>query len=403
MWKLALRNVFRHKLRTAMTLTVIVIGTVGLNLSGGFVHDIYRQLAELLIHSQSGHLQIARQGYFERGTRSPEKFLIDDPQPLHAAAAAVPGVRAVMGRLYLTGLLNNGRADLPVVGEGVEAQGEQALGTHLKITAGRALAPGDAYGIMLGAGLAQALKLAPGDWATLVLNTPEGALNSMEFQVVGVFQTFAKEYDARAIRIPLAAAQALLATSGINTLVVLLDQTGDTARVADTLRARPELAGAEVSTWLELNEFYTQTVEMYDAQFGVLRLIILVMVLLSVANSVNMSIYERVGEFGTMLALGNRSHHVFRLILAENLIIGALGALIGTLLGVVLAAAISQVGIPMPPPPNSDLPYTARITLTPAVVASAFAIGLIATVSAALLPAWRVRRIPVAEALRQSL
>lgn len=403
MWKLALRNVFRHKLRTAMTLTVIVIGTVGLILSGGFVHDIFRQLAELLIHSQSGHLQIARQGYFESGTRSPEKFLIDDPQPLRAAATAVPGVRAVMGRLYLTGLLNNGRSDRPVVGEGVEPEGERALGTSLVITSGRALGAGDQYGIMLGHGLAQALKLAPGDWATLVLNTPEGALNSMEFQVVGIFQTFSKEYDARAIRIPLAAAQALLSTGGVNTLVVLLDRTGDTARVADSLRARPELAGAEVRTWLELNEFYTQTVEMYDAQFGVLRLIILIMVLLSVANSVNMSIYERVGEFGTMMALGNRSGRIFALILTENLIIGALGALIGTLLGVLLASVISQVGIPLPPPPNSDLPYTARITLTPGVVASAFAIGLFATVTAALLPALKIRRIPVVEALRQSV
>lgn len=403
MWKLALRNVFRHKLRTAMTLMVIVIGTTGLNLSGGFVHDIFRQLAELLIHSQSGHLQIALQGYFASGTRSPERFLIEDPQPLRRAIAGIAGVRAVMGRLYLTGLLNNGRSDLPVVGEGVEPEGERILGTSLVITDGRALEPGDQYGIMIGHGLAQALKLAPGDWTTLVLHTPDGALNSMEFQVVGVFQTFSKEYDARAIRIPLPAAQDLLTIQGVNTLVVLLDQTADTARVAAALRARPELAGAELSTWLELNEFYTQTVEMYDAQFGVLRIIILIMVLLSVANSVNMSIYERVGEFGTMMALGNRSGRVFALILAENLVIGAIGAMIGTLLSLALAAAISHVGIPMPPPPTSDLPYTARITLTPAVVAGPFAIGVLATVAAALLPAIRLRRIPVVDALRQSI
>lgn len=403
MWKLALRNVFRHKLRTAMTLTVILIGTVGLMLSGGFVHDIYRQLAELLIHSQSGHLQVAREGYFERGTRSPEKYLIDDPHPLLESIARTPGVRAVMGRLYLTGLLNNGRSDLPVVGEGVEAEGERVLGTQLVITQGRALDPNDQYGIMLGAGLARALKLAPGDWVTLVLNTPDGAINSMEFQVVGVFQTFSKEYDARAIRLPLAAAQELLAIQGVNTLVVLLDETRDTQRVAAALKAHPRLAGLTLKTWVDLNEFYTQTVEMYDAQFGVLRLIILIMVLLSVANSVNMSIFERVSEFGTMMALGNRSDRVFRLILTENLIIGALGATVGVLLGIMLAWLISAVGIPMPPPPTSDLPYTARITLTPTVVLSAFAIGLVATVGAAVLPAFKVRRIPVVEALRQSV
>jgi hypothetical protein len=67
MWKLALRNVLRHKTRTGMTLLAIIVGVVGLILSGGFVQDIFTQLGEVLIHSQSGHMQVARDGYFEQG------------------------------------------------------------------------------------------------------------------------------------------------------------------------------------------------------------------------------------------------------------------------------------------------------------------------------------------------
>ena len=92
-------------------------------------------------------------------------------------------------------------------------------------------------------------------------------------------------------------------------------------------------SGLEVKTWIELNDFYEKTVEMYKGQFGVLQLIILVMVLLSVANSVNMSIFERTGEFGTMMALGNRRSQMFRLIIVENLIArgnrGGLGLVTG--------------------------------------------------------------------------
>jgi putative ABC transport system permease protein len=134
-----------------------------------------------------------------------------------------------------------------------------------------------------------------------------------------------------------------------------------------------------------------------------LRVIILLMVLLSVANSVNMSVFERVAEFGTMMALGNRSRRVFELIIAEYTLIGLAGATIGMILGMTLALAISAVGIPMPPLPNSDLDYTARIQIVPSVVAGAFVIGLFATITAALLPASRVRRIPVVDALRQSI
>lgn len=403
MWILALRNVLRHKARTGMTLLAIVTGVVGLILSGGFVHDIFTQLGEVLIHSQSGHMQVAREGYFERGSRSPEKFIIPEPEPLRQEILASEGVDDVMGRLYFSGLLNNGRSDLPIVGEGVEPEREARLGSGMVISAGRRLEAKDAGGMMLGHGLASALKLAPGDWATLVINTPDGALNSLEFRVVGTFQTFSADYDARAVRIPLAAAQDLLATAGVNTLVVALKRTEDTETALAALTGAHAGAGLEVNSWLKLNDFYAKTVKMYDVQFGVLRIIILLMVLLSVANSVNMSVFERVGEFGTMMALGNRSRRVVELIMAESVILGLAGAVAGTLLGMALALAISSVGIPMPPPPNADLSYTAHIRIVPSVVAGAFAVGFIATVVAAVLPALRVRRIPVVDALRQSV
>ena len=403
MWKLALRNVLRHKARNGMTLMAIIVGVVGLILSGGFVHDIFKQLGEVLIHSHSGHIQLSRSGYFESGARSPEKYLITDAEPRRSEIKAVPEVDDVMGRLYFSGLINNGRSDLPFIGEGMEPAREARLGSGLVIAAGRILTDKDKYDMMIGAGLAHDLKLKPGDWATLVINTAEGALNNIEFHVVGVFQTFSKDYDARAVHVPLAAAQELKATAGINTLVVSLKRTQDTEVVAEILSNRFAQAGMEVKTWQELNEFYAQTVEMYNAQFGVLRIIILLMVLLSVANSVNMSVFERIGEFGTMMALGNRGGSIGSLIVMENAIVGLVGAASGVVLGVLLALTISAIGIPMPPPPNSDLGYVAHILLVPSVIGGAFAVGMIATVLAALLPAARVRRMPVADALRQNV
>jgi len=403
MWKLALRNVMRHKSRTGMTLLAIVAGVAALILSGGFVYDIITQLGEVLIHSQSGHIQVSRSGYFERGARTPEKYLIAQPEPIRQEISVVKGVEDVMGRIYFAGLLNNGHSDLPIIGEGVEASREARLGSGMVITAGRKLGDKDQHGMMVGYDLAHALKLKPGDWATLVMNTADGALNSLEFQVVGVFQTFSKDYDARAVRIPLAAAQDLLATRGVNTLVVSLKHTSDTGPIATILSKKFARAGLEVKTWLELNDFYAKAVKMYAVQFGVLRIIILLMVLLSVINSVNMSVFERVGEFGTMMALGNRSRKVFALIIAENAIIGLAGATVGVVVGIILAFIISAIGIPMPPPPNADLSYIARIQVVPSVVAGAFAVGLIATIVAAFLPATRVNRIPVVDALRQNV
>ena len=149
MLKLALRNVFRHKLRTGMTLAAIAFGVVGVILSGGFVQDMYYQLGESIIHSQSGHLQVSRAGFHAHGTRSPEKFLMDQPELVKQKLLAQPQVKEVMERINFSGLISNGRSDWPIVGEGVEPDKEARLGTHVRITAGRQLNKGDTDGVML--------------------------------------------------------------------------------------------------------------------------------------------------------------------------------------------------------------------------------------------------------------
>jgi len=403
MLKLALRNILRHKLRTAMTLAAIIFGVVGLILSGGFVEDIFLQLAETTIHSQSGHLQIYKTGFFAQGSRAPEKYLIDEPDSIRSALDRFPEIDDTMARVNFSGLLNNGRTDLSIVGEGVEADKEARLGSHLKISAGRQLGKADAYGILVGHGVAASLKLIPGERVTLLLNTAEGAMNSLEFEVVGVFQTFSKEFDARAVRIPLAAAQELLNTQGINRIVLSLKKTEDTERVTRSLAAQLDGTLYELKTWRQLNDFYQKTVDLYARQFGVLRLIVLIMVFLGVANTINMSVFERTGEFGTMMALGNTRMTIFQLVLLENVLLGLIGASVGALLGVAMAVLISTVGIVMPPPPNANIGYTALIRIVPSVVVMAFLVGLIATILAAIFPASRVARTPIDEALRQNV
>lgn len=403
MFKLALRSVFRQKSHTVMTLVAILAGVAGLILAGGWVNDVFVTLSEALIHSQSGHLQIYKKGFFAEGTRAPERFLIAGPDAIKQRIAAQTGVENVMARLNFSGLLSNGRSDLPIIGEGVEPAQEARLGSSVSIIAGRQLEDKDTFGALIGQGVAQGLKLKPGDNVTLLANTLEGALNSIDLEVIGVFQSFSSDYDARAIKIPLAAAQELLGTRDVNALVVTLKKTDDTEPVATLLEEQLGPSALEIKTWVELNDFYEKTVELYKGQFGVLQLVILVMVLLSVANSVNMSIFERMGEFGTMMALGNRSSDVFRMIMIENVLLGVLGSTIGIAVGVVLALIISAIGIPMPPPPNANMGYMAHIQVVPSTLLISFSIGILATVLAAVFPARHVSRVQVVEALRQNL
>ena len=399
----ALRNVFRHRLRSAGTLAAICLGVAGLILAGGFVQDIFVQLGEAVIHSQSGHIQIAREGYREGKTRAPEAYLINEPDALQQLVAQVPGVHLALARLGFTGVINNGKRDLGVIGEGVEPAAEAELGTYLRYVEGRALSDADKDGIVLGQGVAKSLGLKAGDRVNLVISLAQGAVNMLDFEVVGIFQSFSKDFDARAVRIPLTAARSLMDNSAAHLIVLLLDRTEDTDRVIGKLRQTLVPQHFELASWRELSDFYDKTLQLYDRQFGVLRLIILLMVLLSVANSVNMTLFERTREFGTMLALGNRPRAVFQLILTESAMLGLLGSLLGVLVGCMVAWGISAVGIPMPPPPNANIGYTAFIRLLPMDIVSAALIGLVATCLAAVLPARRISRMHVVDALRQGV
>lgn len=402
MLRIAFRNIARQRGRAGLTLAAIALGVASLVVSGGFVADILAQLREATIHSQLGHLQIYKRGQFESGGQRPFEFLIDDSSVVQRAVAALPGVVAQGRRLAFSGLISNGRGDLPMVGEGVEPGPEARIGSALSMLSGRPLVPGDEFGIVVGEGLARALKLTVGKRVDLVLSTREGATNTLDFEVVGIFRTLSKEYDARAVRVPLSAAQQLTDTSGVTAVVVLLADSEETDRAKAQLeRLLP--AGFDVKTWHELAEFYRSTAALYERQFGFLQAIILVMVVLSVANAVNMTLHERAPEFGIIRALGRSGRDVFNLAIVETTLLGAIGAALGVAVGCALALTISAIGIPMAPPPNSESGFVAAIRIVPGVLAAAFAAGLVAAVVAALLPARQLARMPVVEALRRGV
>jgi putative ABC transport system permease protein len=402
-WTLALRNLLRQPARSATTLFAIVVGVASLILSAGFVRDIVAQLGEAFISSQTGHIQIASPKYFVSGNRATRDVLLTHAGQIRATAAQVSNVSDVMGRLSFSGVLNNGKRDYSVIGFGIEPAREAGLGNGLQIIAGKNLGERDEYGAVLGEGLARALGVAPGEPLTLLATTPDGAVNTLDLEVTGVFRSFSKDFDARAVRIPLQAAQTLLDTDGVNVLVVRLAQTAGTDAAVAALRARLPGNTLAVRPWYTLSDFYEKTVALYERQFGVLQWIVLAMVLLSVANSVNMSAFERTAEFGTLRALGTRNGQLQGLIVLESAVLGVVGMLLGVVLGLGLAHVISAIGIPMPPAPGSDVGYTAHMRPSVADVARAAATGLVATVAASLWPAAKSCRIPITDALRRAI
>ena len=84
LFKLALRNIFRQRIRSVVTLVAIVFGVTGLILSGGFVKDIFVQLGGI-IQSRRARAGVSRG--FREGQSPADRYLIDDRRPGCASRA----------------------------------------------------------------------------------------------------------------------------------------------------------------------------------------------------------------------------------------------------------------------------------------------------------------------------
>jgi putative ABC transport system permease protein len=398
----AFRNVFRNARRTAFTLLVISASAVALLLAGGFVAGNFEGLRERTIRNGLGHLQIFTAAFVEHGEERPLEHGLAAYRDVQAELERQPHVAVTAGQIDFVGLVSNGDKSEPFVGNGVEPERETQMGFALTLKAGEPLVEEDGDDqVLLGTGLAASLGAQVGDVLTLLGTTTDGALNALDVRVVGLYSTGIREFDARALKVPLRAAQRLLNTERVTKVIVKLDGTRHTQDVAAALRAG-DLArghGLRVKTWDDLATFYKQVVSLYSAIFVFLGTIIAVLVVLSSANTMMMSVLERVTEIGTLLAIGTRRRQVLSIFVLEGFFLGCLGGLLGLAAGYGLIRLLNSLHITLPPPPSFSTGVPLLVKVVPEMFIGVFVL-LVAVLSlSALLPALRGARLRIVEAL----
>ena len=405
--KLAFRNVLRHRHRSFISVLAISVGVISIVLAGGFLEDTLKLLRESYIRGFIGHIRVYKPGFRTEGLLHPFDYMISGPAALVNTLRRLPHVRYVASRLSTGGLISNGEATLPVTIDSVDPNLETLKLNADKIEEGQRLTSGAEYDVLLGRGIRAAVGAHVADPLILVSTTRRGSMNALDLTVRGVFSTASKEYDDHVVQVPLATVQKLLHTEDVQALVLYLDKTEDTDRVVTEIRALFKREGLdyEVMPWYDLEEadFVHKVTGFYHRIYFVLKLIIMIVVALSIANTMNMSVLERVGEIGTLMALGTKPRGVTQLFLAEGLFLGLFGGACGVLLGATLAMIISRIGIPMPPTPGTTQSWLAHIAVVPSVLATAWALALGTALLSAVLPARKAANLEIAEALRHNL
>jgi putative ABC transport system permease protein len=256
-------------------------------------------------------------------------------------------------------------------------------------------------------------------------------IDGVEFTVIGIVRQPQTGGSPDDVYIPLARAQALVNASG-------LAETGEVdmiyltaASAAGVPTVQREIARLlphdGVTTAATLASEVTRAVGNATSLIRDLGLWLAVLVLVAafaVASLLTMAaVARRVGEFGTLKALGWRTRQIVAQVLGESMVLGIAGAAAGVGLGfagaAIIAAVAPTLSVPVQgssaafaqtagqvgaPAPTSTAPHVV-VPLHPSISTGVIVLAVILAVAGGLLAgslgSWRIARLQPADALAQ--
>ncbi len=378
--KLLLRNAFRHKLRTSLTMVGLVVAVCAFGLLRTIVGAWYAGVEA----SSSTRLV----------TRSATSLTFPLPLSFAQRIRGMPGVNAVswanwFGGVYITerNFFPQFAVDVPtylaLYPEYVLSDDEKLAFTRDRRGAivGRKLA--NQFGWKLGDQIPLRGTIYPGTWTFTLRGIWDGVdaktdESQLLFHWAYINETLRKQYGNRA--------------DFVGVYIVGINEPQNAAQISQQLDAQFRNSLAETLTETE-KAFQLSFVSMSEAILVAVQavsVIIILIIMAVMANTMSMTARERLAEYATLKALGFGPGFVVRLLFGESLLIALLGGLAGLLLTLPLAAVFAKaVGTLFPVFQVSGLTMALQVL-------AALVVGFVA----AAWPAWKMSRIDIVAGLR---
>ncbi len=398
--KLGFQNMFRHSRRTFLTALAILIAVGAITYMLCHIVGILDTVLNDYIRLQSGHIRIINPAYRVKERLLPLKLNVPDVTQRLKEIRQIPGIRLAVPRIRFGGLLSYGDNNQGGVGIGILPGPERGLlDIDKDIKAGGKLTPG---GMVIGAKLADKLGVKRGDEVTVLSQTKYHSIAAGNFKITGILSTGFDYIDRSTYYINLREAQEMLDMPDQATeLVIKLAAREDTERLVRKLEPIIKPHNLITLTWMDQGGI-AQTLKTVYVSMALIMGIVLVLAGLTIANTMMMSVMERTREIGTLLALGMRPFQVVVLFLWEGFFIGLLGSFLGAGLGSLITLYIQKIGIHIGSAaggmsiPIGQVLYPRFFWGAPLY---SMLFGLVITVLASLLPAYKASKMLPREAM----
>ena len=390
----------------------MALGTAALILGSGLSDGIARQLTDNLVAVQTGEIMVVRREEgFVRQNSPFDAYSRDRIQNGEAVVKEIEkrsselGILQVAPYLHARGTAIASNRSTPAVVLGIVPEREPELFKALPPVKGAVLSHREDE-VYVGEPVARILRLSVGDSVSLLIQTPEGAMNSTDAVVCGIFRKGAPWYD-NTFFIPLAAARKLDdTTDGVTNIKVRAQVSGRALeRIRVDLREMVSVLspGTSVESAREAGRFSFSIIQANEASLTILSIFLFAAAAVGIVNAMLMSVHERTREIGTIRAMGMRRDGVVRLFLLEGLALGVVAAVLGVLAGGAMVLYWANAGIEMNTVTlawlaGGDFLYP-RLELQ-SVLRAALAIIAMSTL-AAIYPAYAASRLEPREALHR--
>ena len=340
--KLAWRNIWRNKRRSLIVLGSVVVGMVAIVLTDGLSNGMMGQMLFNQIGLNIAHIQIHKKGF---NNNKIVKNYIPDYKKVENFLNNDPSVKAYSKRVFASGILSSANNSSGVMIYGIDPA-EEAKVSVIKssIIEGKYLGSGKRE-ILLGKKLAEKLGVGIGDKVVAMANTLSGDIGSDVFRVEGIFQTSSSEFDKMAIYVPAGTEQEMLGLGDrYHEFAIITNNYKQVTKIKNQLEA--SLGGKyEVLSYRDLLPMLIYQMDLYRESMMILNIIIGLALIFGIVNTMLMSVFERIREFGVLMAIGMKNSRLYMMVLFEAFIIGIVGTFVGLALGLLLDIPLAHSGI----------------------------------------------------------
>jgi putative ABC transport system permease protein len=341
--KTAVRNLLRQRRRTLFTGLSMLVGFVLCCFFIGWADGTYNYIIDSFTRNRLGHIQIHQKGYLRKPTIYKT---IDNVASVEAALGGIPQVDSWAPRVYSAGLVSVGDKSAGASVIGIDPQREdRTTGFSRKIVQGHYFSSGSRE-VILGKDLAKMLDARVGRSIVIVSQAADGSIADDAYMIAAFVDVGDPIVNRSGLYMTLVDAQNLFALGGrVHEVAVTVHDLRQVDGVTAVLRGKLRAEGLEVDPWqVFASEFYKA---MHADKSGMYMslLVVVIVVAITILNTVLMSVLERQKEYGVLKALGTRPSQIVKLVVAEVSLLAVFCILAGSLIGYFLNLYFSIHGI----------------------------------------------------------